>query len=428
MCSDAVQGGSVSAAHLRVKGDLSDFPFHGPRARRRVPHRAARSRIWSLPICRAGAAGRPASRACVSPWPAIRQAERRARLRPRRLNIRNGAGPHLSVSSCAACTAASRDFAEQPTLDARRPGPRPAGRPAALCQHDAGGPAGSAARWRRPVPTAPADLRAGAEPAADRSWRTSTVKGSVQLGGNDVRLLPGPAAAALGARGRIDFTHKGLAHRRRAARRARRRGDVRRRHRSADGSLRFSGQGSGSADGLRKATELGLLARVATVLQGQVDLPDAAGLRRRGRRARRHERPVRHGDRPAAAVGQGGRDRHCALRYSDVALAPSRPSGARATSCGSTWARRCSAVSEREHGQDGPRVLRGGIGCRTPPPSAGARCAGAASRSARSNLDAWQSALARLLPGRRGGRRCRGYLPRAVELRAQELRAPERAG
>src|SRR5439155_12882285 len=95
----------------------------------------------------------------------------------------------------------------------------------------------------------------------------STVKGSVTLGGNDLRINPDtPLLGA--ARARIDFSQKGFGITGGSARvlggDASFAGGI-----QPDGSLRFSGQGTVTADGLRRAPEIGALSRLATSLNGQ---------------------------------------------------------------------------------------------------------------------------------------------------------------
>jgi uncharacterized protein (TIGR02099 family) len=95
----------------------------------------------------------------------------------------------------------------------------------------------------------------------------TTLKGQLQLGGVDLKLRPElPALAS--ARGRIDFDRKGLQLAGMTARLlggdAGIEGGTQR-----DGSLRFAVQGQATAEGLRRATELGAVARMAQAASGQ---------------------------------------------------------------------------------------------------------------------------------------------------------------
>ncbi|MFG5410255.1 DUF3971 domain-containing protein [Piscinibacter sakaiensis] len=86
----------------------------------------------------------------------------------------------------------------------------------------------------------------------------STVRGSVTLAGNDLRIQPGtPLLQA--ARGRIDFSEQGFTLAGASARLLG--GDaVIDGGSQPDGSLRFTAQGSATAEALRRAPELGLAA------------------------------------------------------------------------------------------------------------------------------------------------------------------------
>jgi uncharacterized protein (TIGR02099 family) len=111
-----------------------------------------------------------------------------------------------------------------------------------------------------------ADLRLDLSiPLADA--RAATVAGSIQLGGNDVQLRPDmPLLAA--ARGRVDFSHKGFqivgASARALGGELAFEGGT-----QADGNLRFTAQGTASAEGLKNAAEFAPLPLVATSLRGQ---------------------------------------------------------------------------------------------------------------------------------------------------------------
>ncbi|TXC67043.1 hypothetical protein FSC37_18655 [Piscinibacter aquaticus] len=148
---------------------------------------------------------------------------------------------------------------------AGRRGPRPAGRHAALRQCHAGRAVDGrrlVARHRQRQCGAEAGL---ALPLADLP--ASTVKGSLALAGNDVRMTPDTPLMA-GARARIDFTQKGLTITGATARmlggEASFDGST-----QPDGSLRFSGQGTATAEGLRRASELGVLSRTASHFSGR---------------------------------------------------------------------------------------------------------------------------------------------------------------
>ncbi len=95
----------------------------------------------------------------------------------------------------------------------------------------------------------------------------TSVRGSVALAGNDVRVRPGTPLLA-GARGRVDFTQRGFQLAGASARvyggEANLEGGT-----QSDGSLKFSAEGRATAQAMRSAPELGLLAQIAPALRGQ---------------------------------------------------------------------------------------------------------------------------------------------------------------
>ena len=151
---DAVQGGSISSATFKVKGDLADFPFHSVReGELRI---ALQVRTWSTPTCPAGRPqdGRPA---VVSPWPAVQQASGEIefdRLAHERCAVLQGRlwGYELrDVQGGIADLAAP-----QTMLTLQGQGRGPAVRPAALRAPGAAGPAGRRGAWSRSASPAPA--------------------------------------------------------------------------------------------------------------------------------------------------------------------------------------------------------------------------------------------------------------------------------
>ncbi len=243
--------------------------------------------------------------------------------------------------------------------------------------------------------------------------KETTVKGSVQLSGSDLRIRPDlPLLGA--AHGRIDFTSKAMTL-----------SDVSARvfggevvlagGTQADGSLRFTAQGNATAEGLRRAPELGQVARAAAALSGQaayrlvlalvqgrpqveltsnlvgmaLDLPPPL------QKATRSTLPLRVQTTLAAGTGP--------------------PSETLRIDLGTTL----HAQFQRDaNGQ----VRRGGIGIFEPAPRPASGVAAAISLP-RLDVDAWQDALARLFGGGGGGESVAtaGFLPSQVSLKTQEL-------
>jgi uncharacterized protein (TIGR02099 family) len=415
----AVRSGTLSAVNLRIKGDLWDFPFHGPHAARDSEFRiAGQIKDLALAYIPSKAAGPAGESAWESPWPAIRDAEADLAFDRGGMTIRNGQGRIFGVE-LRGIQGGVRDLLQQPTLELEGQGRGPL---ADLTRFVNTTPVG---HWIGGVlaqssADGMADLRLALSLPLTQLAQ-STVKGSVQLGGNEIRVLPGSPLLA-SARGRIDFTHKGLqivgASVRAFGGEATFEGGT-----QPDGSLRFSGQGSCSAEGLRKATELGLLARVATVLQGQSAYRMQLGIVN-GIAEFEVTSPLSGMAINLPSPLNKAAESTLALRYS-TALQPEAPAPGLARDqlrfdLGSV----VHAAYEREHGTDGPRVLRGalGINAAAPAPVPGGQ---ASIEVGTLNVDAWQSALARLFPAGAASTDA-GYMPRSVKLRAQELVAGAR--
>ncbi|HEY4066172.1 MAG TPA: YhdP family protein [Burkholderiaceae bacterium] len=254
---------------------------------------------------------------------------------------------------------------------------------------------------------------------------SSTVKGSVTLAGNDVRITPGsPLLGA--ATGRVDFSNKSLAI---VGARARVYGgdlafDG---GLQPDGSLRFNGQGTASADGLKRASELGQGAKLAGVLSGQtgyrvnlgfvhgepelsvtsnlvglaIDLPAPLAKAAETPLALRVQRSLE-----PAATGPPQRDT-LRLELGNI----------------------LQAQYQRDISGETPRVLRGGIGVMEPAPQP------ASGVSAGVNLkllatDPWEAVADKLLgPAGRDSAaagEAAGYAPDAINLRVDELDAGPR--
>ncbi len=112
----------------------------------------------------------------------------------------------------------------------------------------------------------PGELRLGLSIPLEKAEATQ-VAGSVTLGGNDLQIRPDMPVLA-GARGRVDFSHKGFqivgATARALGGEVSIDGGL-----QPDGSLRFNAQGMATAEGLRRAVEFTPLPLAASALRGQ---------------------------------------------------------------------------------------------------------------------------------------------------------------
>ncbi len=259
----AVKGGQVQRLDIRVKGDLWDFPYFDPAT-------TGEFRIAALAddVAFAFVPSRPATAtepAYASPWPALAHVSGELIIDRASLEIK-GAQAQLGAVAWSGVRGGIRNVIEQRVLTLN------------------GTAHGAGAEMLRVVNSSPVGdwihrslARATASGNVEldlglniplRDFSKAEVKGSVLLAGNDVRITPdSPLLAA--AKGRVDFSQKGFAVV--AATANAYGGEVAfEGGLKADGLLRFDGQGSASVEALRRASELGLLARIAPHLSGKV--------------------------------------------------------------------------------------------------------------------------------------------------------------
>lgn len=421
--ADAVQAGEITQASFRTRGDLWQFPYSDPRQGEfRIAGKVAGVRLAYVP---AQLMASPAD-ARQPAWPPFD----------------NVAGELVfERSSMAIRQASGRVFGA--TLSRINGGIADLDKAVLRIDGQVRGPGNELLQFVRRSPvdewtgrtlatstiSGNADLKLALDIPLDDTDR-STVKGSVALAGNDVRLRPDVPLLA-NARGRVDFTETSL---KLVGTRANALGGelVFDGGTQADGSLRFNGQGTATADGLRRAGELGGLSRLAQVLNGQlayrlslgfmgeqteltltspltglaIDLP--APLRKTAEVAM----PLRVEVRPLP--GHVPRD-ELRLDLGGVVQAQ--------------YLRELSSAQ--------PRVLSGGIGVRAPAPvpASGVQ---AQVLLASLDVDEWEKAVARLAAPTAGTAAAtsasataataadEGYLPRSVALQVQQLTASSR--
>jgi uncharacterized protein (TIGR02099 family) len=411
----AVQGGTVASATLDVKGDLWDFPFHDPKVARDAVFRIAGQ---ARDVTFAYVPDRPArdgEAAFESPWPVITRAEGELVFERSGMTIRQAQGRILGVD-LRNVGVQVKDFTHEPVLEidglARGPlsdmlryvSTTPVGETigGALGQASAGGAA---------------ELRLAFQMPLAHIDRT-TVKGSVQLAGNDVRLRPDMPMLA-NARGRVDFTHKGLQVVGGSARALG--GELTFEGGTLpDGHLRFTGQGTVSADGLRRAGELGAASRLAASLQGQAAYRLQLGFQKGQSEfqltsnlaglALNLPAPL---NKPAEAVWPL---RVQTVLQADSLTGNSAPRDLLRVELGSML----QANYLRELGKDGPRVLRGAVGVNTNAPASVPGAQAVAEFTQPVSLDAWRAVMG-AAAGATGPGADPGYMPRQITLRAREL-------
>jgi uncharacterized protein (TIGR02099 family) len=258
---DAVRGGEARQVQFKVRGDLWDFPFDAVREGQfRISLQAQDVQLAYVPS-HAATATAPAY---DSPWPAMDKVSAELVFERGSMAIRNGRARVLGYE-LNGVNGGFKDLLHRPVLELEGQGRGPL---AELLRFTKASPVGGwiGGALEQASASGPAGLRLALQIPLDEVART-TVKGQVLLAGNDVRLRPD--VPLLGnARARIDFDRRGVTIQGGQARvlggDATFEGGSQR-----DGSLRFTGQGVATAEALRRAPELGLVARLAPSLSGQ---------------------------------------------------------------------------------------------------------------------------------------------------------------
>ena len=270
----AVRSGTLKSAALRIRGDLADFPFHDPKIARDAEFRIA-AQVDDLNFAYIPPESGAAS---DSAWPLLTGIA--GELVVDRNTLEFGAArarlAGVDWSRIAGRIGHLGDDARLEVEGAARGGL------VDMLRFVNTTPVGG---WTGRVLAAtsasgPADLKLALVVPLARPEQT-TVKGSLQLAGNDVRVTADtPLLGA--ARGRVDFTGTGFAVSAGTAKVLG--GELAFEGGSGSGSgvgagagsgtgssgvSRFSGQGTATAEGLRQATELGSIARLATALNGK---------------------------------------------------------------------------------------------------------------------------------------------------------------
>jgi len=417
----AVRGGKITGATFKVKGDLADFPFYNARQASDGEFRIAAkvedvgfAFVPSLP-----ASG--AEPAYVSPWPTLAKVTGDLVFDRASMEIRNARAQSGNIEWTKVQGGIKNLEHSVLTLDASARGPL-----AEMLKVVNGSPIGG---WidkalDKSTGSGNADLKLSlAVPLAQ--VEQATVKGSLQLAGNDVRISPdSPPLGA--AKGRVDFTHKGFSVVGASARvlggDATFEGGT-----QSDGSVRFTGQGTLSADGLRRSTDLGALARAASVLQGQAAYRMSLGFVRGHPEVNVTSNLVGLAINLPQPLGKAA-DAALPLRYQSTldsaSTAPGQtPRDTLRVELGSI----VQAQFQRELGGDSPRVLRGGIGVNE---AATLPASGVAANITLKSVDTdeWDAVLDKLSGGTdaRDASARPAYAPDTIALRAQEFVANQR--
>lgn len=278
--TDAITAGEVSRGSIRVRGALWDFPWlrpgeHAtgrPAGEFRVAARIDGARFAFVPSTPA----RLGEAAWTSPWPALDAVSGDLLIERGALSL-NGARARVGALVVSDTSVRIPDLERDPRV---------------LVQGRAAGPA---ADWLEFVSRTPVrdwtrgaldGWRAGGELGLTlgldlplHQMASSLVQGQVELRGGDLWIGHGIPPLTQ-ARGRVEFTESGFRLQQVAARglggEAQAEGGLDR-----DGLVRLRVQGQASADGLRRAGELGFIARLGASLSGsapyQVQFEAGAG-------------------------------------------------------------------------------------------------------------------------------------------------------
>ncbi|MEO7114301.1 MAG: YhdP family protein [Caldimonas sp.] len=265
----AVRAGTISNATFRVRGDLSDFPFHDPKVARDAEfHFAARVDGVTFAYAPGDPATPATSGASAEAWPPLTAASGEIVVDRNALELHDVKARILDVE-WSGLQGRIAEMGSKGRLDIDGTGRGPL---SAMLRFVETTPVG---RWTgralsAATATGPAELKLALNvPIAHVS--DTTVKGTLTLVGNDVRMTSDtPLLGA--AKARIDFSNKGFTVGAGSARVLG--GELAFEGGTSAGlnggdTQRFNGRGTFSAEALRQATELGTVARFATFASGQ---------------------------------------------------------------------------------------------------------------------------------------------------------------
>ncbi|HEY8975433.1 MAG TPA: AsmA-like C-terminal region-containing protein, partial [Burkholderiaceae bacterium] len=256
----AFAGGDLDNVRFNVRGDLAGFPYQRLHdGDFRIDGRVRGTTLTYVPGApQAGGARAP------SPWPAFTQVAGEVVLDRGALEIHDASG-RMGELQLHDVNGGVKNLYEQAALGLHG---QVSGPMTDFLRYVAQSPVGG---WLHnglasTTATGSAELELGLNIPLQHGEQT-TVNGVLTLPGNDVRLVAGAPVLA-DARARVAFTEKGVTvsggHARALG------GDVAFDGGTlADGALRFTAQGSVSAEGLRKAAEEPVLARLASHVDGQ---------------------------------------------------------------------------------------------------------------------------------------------------------------
>ena len=427
----AALSGRIASATFHVKGNLSDFPFRNAgKLDAKAADKAGEFRINSKieDATYAYIPGTPASGALPaskSTWPVLTRASAELDLERGVLEVRNGRAQVGNVAwSGVQVAVRNLDGDAVLSLDGAARGPL-----AEMIQFVNVTPVGG---W---IGNALATSTGGGQADLKLSLvlpllqhPSATVKGSLTMAGNDLRIATG--SPLLGnAKGRVDFTTKGFAVVGASARMLG--GDLSFEGGAMpDGSVRLNGQGVATAEGLRRASEFGQLARIASALSGQAAYRTSLGFVNGATELTITSDLVGMAINLPAPLAKAA-DAPLAMRYQNSLDPGSLAAG---QTLRDTLRFELGTLVQaqylRDIATDVPRVLRGGVGVMEPAPQPATGVAASVNLK-RLATDEWEAVADKLIgpvdprDARDAGGKA-GYAPDTIALRVQELNAGSR--
>ncbi len=410
---DAVLDGTASNVQFRSRGDLWDFPYDRSKDGQFRISAQARDVLLAYVPSRAAREGGPA---WESPWPVMERVQAELLFDRGSMSIRNGRAQVLGYE-LGNVHGGIKDLIHHQVLELEGSGRGPASE---LIRFVNVSPVG---RWTgNALATASSNGNAGLklnlQMPLDHVDATQ-IKGSVQLQGNDLRLRPDvPLLGA--ARGRVDFDHKGLqivgGQAQVLGAEASFEGGSQK-----DGSLRFTGQGTATAEGLRRASEIGLLSRLGSFMSGQAAYRLQLGIRGGATEITVQSSLQGLGvDLPAPLRKEA--DASLPLLYQTQAAGPQRDE--LRLDVGTLL----HAQYQRDTSDpEAPRVLRGALAVEDRLPALPDSGVLFQARLGRVQADPWLAVESQLMGGAAGGTGEGGYGPSRIQLQAQQLLAGGRA-
>ena len=411
----AVQGGKLASASFRVKGDLWDFPFYNARSNQDGEFRIA-AKVEDASFAYVPSSPASGSEpAFVSTWPMLTRASAELIVDRGTMSIRNGRA-HIGKVEWNGVQGAIRNLEADAVLGLEAGAHGPLTEMLQFVNRTpVGGWIGHALDTGSAAGVADLKLELSI-PLVDVP--SAKVKGSLLLPGNDVRITPETPLLA-GARGRVDFTHKNFVIVGASARLfggdASFEGGL-----QPDGSVRFNGQGMASAEGLKRATDLGQAARLAGALSGQAAYRMSLGFAQNRPELTVTSNLVGLAINLPAPLNKSA-ETPLALRY-QTALDPTATALAPRDSLHFELGSLVQAHYQRDVSGDEPRVLRGGVGVMEPAPLPATGVAANVNLKIL-NTDEWDAAAERLFGNAeaREAAGAGGYRPDTLALRVQEL-------